>query len=281
MIIPEEERISAALHYAARGWRVFPVHGIRDGRCTCRKPEECESQGKHPCERNWLARATTGPNRIRQWWSQYPDGNIGLLTGAAAGIIVVDVDGDAGRRSWGQLGLDWDLDTLRASTGRGRHFYFQPPSDPVKTRAGVLNGIDVRAERGYIVAPPSDHASGRAYQFLNDGAAIRPVPAALLPVLAGDAPAQNTGPVRGRDDDSDGYLIPEGRRDRKLYEIGCAMRGRGMEKEQILEELMKVNIEKCEVPLNMAQVLKLAASAARWPKGNRMPGNAGMARRNG
>ena len=48
----------AALAYARRGWRVFPLHGIVRGTCTCGHPD-CSSPGKHPLVRRGLYEATT------------------------------------------------------------------------------------------------------------------------------------------------------------------------------------------------------------------------------
>lgn len=63
---------SAALRYAARGWAVFPLHGFRDGRCTCGQAA-CEHPGKHPrtshgCKnaRRKALRRLNRPHRGRQ-----------------------------------------------------------------------------------------------------------------------------------------------------------------------------------------------------------------------
>ena len=68
--------LNAALAYAAMGWRIFPVHGIVDGRCTCGK--SCGRQGKHPCIKRRPLQATTDVNVIRTWWAKWPNANPGL-----------------------------------------------------------------------------------------------------------------------------------------------------------------------------------------------------------
>ncbi len=72
--------LEAALEYAGYGWPVFPVHGIRNDRCTCRK-ESCQSPGKHPLTPNGLKDATTDPTTIRSWWTAHPNANIGIRMG--------------------------------------------------------------------------------------------------------------------------------------------------------------------------------------------------------
>lgn len=83
--------LEAALAYAQRGWRVFPLHGIVRGRCTCGR-RGCSSPGKHPLVRRGLYEATSEQSRIQQWWRQWRCANIGIVTGAESGIVVVDVD---------------------------------------------------------------------------------------------------------------------------------------------------------------------------------------------
>ena len=62
--------IKTALEYAAMGWSILPVHGIKQGKCTCRKPN-CSSPGKHPRTRHGLKDATTDVAIIAQWWSKW------------------------------------------------------------------------------------------------------------------------------------------------------------------------------------------------------------------
>src|SRR5262245_53496866 len=81
--------VNAALDCARRGWRVLPVHTIRDGCCTCNDPA-CKSPAKHPRLSNWPALASTSPETIRRWWAFWKTANVGIATGA--GLLVLDVD---------------------------------------------------------------------------------------------------------------------------------------------------------------------------------------------
>ena len=82
---------ATALEYASRGWPVFPVHVPAGGGCSCGNPG-CEHVGKHPRTQHGLLDATTDEATIRQWWTDWPDANIGFATGAASGIVVLDID---------------------------------------------------------------------------------------------------------------------------------------------------------------------------------------------
>src|SRR4051812_7944614 len=76
----------------ALGLPVFPVHAIDAlRRCSCGR--DCgRNAGKHPRTPNGLLGATLDPSRIRDWWSRWPDANVAVATGDAAGIWVLDVD---------------------------------------------------------------------------------------------------------------------------------------------------------------------------------------------
>jgi hypothetical protein len=79
----------------------------------------------------------------------------------------IDLDGEEGvaalaaARPEGGATLDGPV----ALTGRegGRHLLIAPTG--VGNKAGLLDHVDIRGLGGYIVAPPSFHASGRQYQW--------------------------------------------------------------------------------------------------------------------
>ncbi len=161
--------LRAALSYAERGWAVFPVHApTPEGRCTCQGRSKHCKPGKHPRPRNGLNAATTDPERIRRWWRQWPDANVGIRTGSRSGVVVLDVD----ERHGGQESLAGMQarhgalpKTPTARTGNGQHWYFRCPADaPLRNSAGrIAQGLDLRAENGCVVAPPSIHATGCVY----------------------------------------------------------------------------------------------------------------------
>ena len=163
---------AVARGYARRGWAVFPLHTVEDGRCSCGKPS-CGSPGKHPLADlapHGVLDATTDPMAVAQWWALFPDASIGVATGTSSGVVVLDVDDDAG--GWDSLDRLQDrhgeLTTWAAATGGGGvHLYFHAPAGvSVRSSASaVAPGIDVRGDGGYVVAPPSPHASGEAYRW--------------------------------------------------------------------------------------------------------------------
>jgi len=174
----------AALRYAERGWHVLPCHHVTPTGCSCRRTD-CASPGKHPRTRIGLHEASTDPHQVQSWWDRWPAANIAIRTGQDSNLVVLDVDPDHG-------GID-TLRTLvadhgalptglRARTGSGGwHLYFTHPGGHVPNSVGRLGaGLDIRADSGYVIAPPSNHRSGRTYVFNDEQAPIPHMPAWLL-----------------------------------------------------------------------------------------------------
>jgi hypothetical protein len=161
-----------ALAYAERGWPVLPLWWPAAGRCACGM-SDCDSVGKHPIgdlAPRGLHDATPDPNVVAAWWGTGPRANVGIRTGAESGVVVLDVDGQAGRQAVrGLVAQHGRFDAVWARTGSGGwHAYLGHPGVPVPNSAGrVGEGLDVRGDGGYVVAPPSLHASARRYRWID------------------------------------------------------------------------------------------------------------------
>lgn len=181
-----------ALAYAARGWRVQPLHNIENGHCTCKpspnRPKagtQCPTPGKHPRIKTGRAfeAATTDEIQIRKWWARWPRANIGIATGALTRISVVDVDGEDGARLLASIaqangGMPATLMSKSGRDGFGVHFWFDNSGQPTPSNSG--SHLDIRGDGGNLVAPPSMHVSGRPYAWINPGTAPAPLPVWLL-----------------------------------------------------------------------------------------------------
>ncbi len=201
----------AALAYAKRGWQVLPLWWpVATGACACGLPD-CESVGKHPIPQlapHGVHDASSRRDTVARWWQLVPHANVGIRTGSQSGLVVLDVDGPAGRRALHALVAAHAL--LQASWARtgggGWHAYFAHPGGTVPSSAGRLGDrLDVRGEGGYVVAPPSRHWRGRAYRWIilpDDGPAppggagqLPPVPRWMLE-LSVPASAPGSQPSR-------------------------------------------------------------------------------------
>ncbi len=160
-----------ALAYARSDWPVLPLHAPADGApCDCGRPD-CSSPGKHPRTEHGLKDASTDPEIIRAWWATWPAANVGIRTGGAARLVVLDVDGPEGEESLRKLleGRELPATKTARTGGGGRHLLFRAPAGVEignAVRLLGLEGLDVRGEGGYIVAAPSRHVSGGLYEWL-------------------------------------------------------------------------------------------------------------------
>ncbi len=160
--------LEAALDHASKGHFVFPTHSVLEGSCTCNKPD-CSSPGKHPIITGWQGAATTDPTKIRAWWAQWPWANIGIAMGPSR-LIVLDVDVSEtkdGRITLARLEREYHAlpktYTVRTGSG-GLHYYFAANGTVVKNSVGGLGeGLDIKSDGGYVIAPPSRHISGNCY----------------------------------------------------------------------------------------------------------------------
>ena len=184
--------VEVALRYGQHGWPVLPLHTPTGRGCSCSAPE-CGSPGKHPRTVRGVHEASTDQGRIRGWWARWPHANVGVATGAASGLLVVDVDLPDGPVSLTELEARHGSlpATCEQRTGSGgRQLLFAHPGTPVRNRAGVMPGIDVRGDGGYIVVPPSLHAAGHRYEWTGRTPPAR-APGWLLALLDRSRPSDH------------------------------------------------------------------------------------------
>jgi hypothetical protein len=217
---PSWQLRDAALSYASRGIPVLPLHYPLPHRsdlqaltgdrplgpsapsvsCSCRDPS-CGQVGKHPLGSlvpHGVKDATTNRARVLAWWTRHPQANIGLATGHA--FDVLDVDGPAGEHAIRALAATHGLQSsgpLVRTGGGGWHFYLTPTGLGNVHPQG-LEHVDWRGRGGYVVAPPSRHASGHQYQWATGRNLNTPpgkIPTVLLERLEHRPPQRSTAPI--------------------------------------------------------------------------------------
>ena len=266
------DMLAAALKYAEKlEWPVVPLHTPQpDGTCSCRKAEcvERNGVGKHPRTMNGLDDATTDPEQIRKWWGLWPDANIGVPTGAdGSGLIVVDVDGPAGEEALTRYGPIPPTPTVL--TGKGRHIYFAHPGDGREIRNSGGRGqrklgdlLDSRGDGGYVVVPPSLHASGRRYRWDRENGQtpgeMRPqrLPEPILARLMaedGGAPALDGEPQRAAEIPTLDEFKKGGRNETLTSYVGRLFKS-GLEYREVLDLAWALNKTKGNPPMDRAEV---------------------------
>lgn len=251
---PSEDAIRAAAHaYAARGWSVIPM----------------QPHGKRPLVA-WLEfqQRPAGADEIGAWFRRWPEANVAIVTGHVSGIVVVDVDlRHGGFESLAALEREHGPlpDTVVAVTGGGgRHLYFAHPRASLRNRVGVRPGIDLRAEGGCVVAPPSIHPSGRRYVWEPghdpDARPLAQVPAWLLELLR---PPERRGHALDHWRQLLAEGVDEGERNATLASLTGHLLWHGVDPAVSLELLLGWNRLRCRPPLPDEEVARVVQSIAR------------------
>lgn len=263
------EQLDAALTYAALGWHVLPLHSTDSrGQCSCGKA--CSSAGKHPRTDHGKDDATTDEGTIRTWWGRWPDANVGIVTGAASGLFVVDVDanhadGVDGYEAWREIveacGPQAEQTTIVDTPSGGQHVYYQSNGHRLASTAGKLGpGLDTRGDGGYVVAPGSA-VGGVPYTFAegHDLLRLSPIPDRLVSLVT----RSRTPAAKGQEAAAPaGSAVPEGERHRRLLTMAGSMRRAGFGADAIEAALLKVP---CSPPHDPQDIHRMAVDIAAKP----------------
>lgn len=252
----DDRLVKSALIYADMGFAVFPLIPGR----------------KEPIQEGGFHNATTDAEIIKRWWSEKPSSNIGIATGAkSGGVFVLDIDnhveqgpdGFDSLRRW--EAAEGDLPSTATSiTGSGGNQYLYRSDVPIKSRVGVLKGIDVRGEGGYIVAPPSIHPNGRRYTWdidahLND-----------IGITEADDNVIKLATYRMKDGNSfslPAKAINAGSRNDTIFRLVCSLQSKGLSDRALLAVAHIENEERCKPPLPWKEVEEIVHKVMRYEKG--------------
>jgi len=238
----QKAMLDAALDYAARGWAVIPV-----------------SRSKVPINANGSRGATKDSEQIRAWWSEYPNAQIGIATGAISGIWVVDIDMKNGKngisaleqRFGDQYVLQENTLAQKTPTG-GYHLVYAWDSErEVHNAQDIVEGVDIRGDGGFIVAAPSSFKVGTewiAYQWNENNNAPTQAPDWAWE-LTEKAEAKRSQPV-----DFNKALggIDQGGRDNDLFRIACMLRSREVSQPTAIT-FIEILAERCNPPFDVVE----------------------------
>jgi hypothetical protein len=281
----EASPLAVARTLALLGLVIFPVHTVTEhGQCSCGHAG-CRNAGKHPRTPNGLRDATRELDRISAWWRQWPNANLGVATGTPSGIWVLDIDPEHGGEEslatletvHGELAPTWCVET----GGGGFHLWFRLDGGRLRNSAGRLGpGLDVRANGGYVVVPPSRHRSGVPYRWAAGWHPTRvdltPAPAWLLGLLTDRGPQEMIPPdsvpldrkLGGNHSQPVCGVITEGVRNSALTSLAGAMRRKGAGERAIVAALLVENAERCQPQLAEDEVARIAHSVCRYLPAN-------------
>lgn len=236
-----------ALHYAEMGLAVFPL--------ACRD--------KVPAVVGGCKVATTERTTIERWWDKNPQYNIGIATGnKSSGLVVIDLDVDKNKGIDGYDVLrDWQNkhgklpETWQSITGRGGYHYFYKDAIVHSNRVGLYEGVDIRGEGGYIVAPPSVHPNGNIYEWEQgpEEYEIAQVDNIVNDFLKGEKQRRDS---EHKTNFKVPELIPEGKRVDTIVRLIASLRTKGLDDDAIKAAVRVENEKRCNPPLKEKELEK-------------------------
>jgi hypothetical protein len=246
--------LDSALAYARRGWSVIPLRP-REKRPLIPWAPHQHHRGEEAV--------------IRQWFRRWPAAGVAIVTGAVSSLVVLDVDP--------LHGGDESLETLERAHrplpetievltgGGGRHVYFAHPDGLVPNKVGLVAGIDLRGDGGFVVAPPSVHPSGRRYTWrapgLRDDARPAPMPSWLVDLVQerGYRPGHTLAHWRRLIKEG----VQEGERNNSVASLAGHLFWHGIDPEVTLDLLLCWNATRCQPPLPEDEVARTVESIMR------------------
>jgi hypothetical protein len=208
----------------------------------------------------WQKLASSDEDAIREWWSAYPNANVGIVTGVESGVFGIDVDikNERGDIEFAKLQEKFGEipPTLIAETATGGfHLYFRCTT-PLKNRIGMKPGIDVRAAGGQLVAPPSITPKGQyTWKTPLETTSVADAPQWIIDMIQEG---------RGQEAQAVPEIISEGSRNALLTSLGGTMRRRGFAAVAIEAALLAENNLRCNPPLAIREVRIIANSVSKY-----------------
>ena len=214
---------------------------------------------KAPLTEHGFKDASRNIEQIAGWWEKHPEALVGVPTGSASKILVIDVDPD---------GAEWHASHIANLGGprihhtrRGRHLLYRMPNEPIKNDSlgkKLGDGIDVRADGGYIIYWPA-----HGFDVCDGGPELDELPPAPEWVLEKLREPERTSSAATAPFNGSGR-IPEKHRNASLASLAGTMRRRGMDENAIYAALAETNGSRCDPPLSESDVRRIAKSIASY-----------------
>lgn len=209
---------------------------------------------------NGVHDATSDITQIKQWWFEYPNSNWAMATGKKSGIIVFDIDPRNGgieslRTRVNQYGELPETPTVKTGGG-GFHYYFRYPLLSNIRNGEILDGVDIKTDGGYVLIPGS--ITDGEYQWAKNrdltDIQLAEMPGWILELASNK---------KNNFFDSD-HRVVTGSRNNYLTSIAGSMRRRGLTENSIRAALLEENKTRCEPPLPVDEVDRIANSIANY-----------------
>lgn len=246
-------RLAQALDLAERTIPVFPV--------WIGEPDANGKRQKKPLVA-WGTNHTTNSEQIKAWWRKWPDAAIGVPTGSASGLALLDID--PGGEQWAAENANLLLNAGRIHrTERGKHYLFQHFEGCRNSTSKIAPGVDVRGEGGFMVWWPAGFGQQQGQQALGEIEETGPFPDELKDLVV----KASRNPETTKPDSNPGGTFTEGSRNDALASEAGRLRRVGYSVEEIEGALMAINKCRCNPSLPNDEVATIASSVGRYEPG--------------
>jgi hypothetical protein len=215
--------LEPALKYSSLGYSVIPI-----------KPPAADAEGKDcnkkpPISWKGFQSRKATQQEIKKWDKQYPNARIGIVTGKISNLTTLDCDSQEAREQIEEYLPDSLITPIAKSPRKGNHLDFEyEPTLP--TKAGILPGLDIRNDGGYIICPPSAGLNGSGYEWLPGLALGEVKPAKMPPALLSFLEQQNEAEpqqIKGE------VSFNQGSRDESLFHLALTLAKGGMARKEV------------------------------------------------
>lgn len=234
---------------------------------------------KIPCIAQWQKRYSSETKQVRKWLNRFPGANLGLVTGKASGIYVLDVDPrNNGHLSFAELVRQYGQlpKTVTVITPSGGEHYYFKHREGLRNRTAFLPGLDTRGDGGYAAIPPTTLEDGTYYRF-KEGCSPSDITLAEMPdwlykLVSNPRASPNRKTSVKRKKRFSLAEIPEGQRNDTIFRYVCSLLAKGYQKEDIMEQVLILNEQNCIPPLDTEEIVQIVDGATeRYSKDNVIP----------
>ena len=231
--------LETALNISSLGFPVFP----------------CNLKNKRPLTDHGFKDASEDSQKIKEWWTEYPDALIAMPTGTPSRYSVIDLDPIDGRIAELPDGIapsNLCLDTRR----NGKHHYYKHVDGVKNSASKVSKGVDIRGEGGYVILwNPAEFL-----EFHEQARQLQSFPTDIIP-------PKEEKPLTVDSTGSEGMLFTEGSRNDSLFRFGCSARAQGSTDAEINALLEAANASRCNPPLPASEVQAIIKQVCKHARG--------------
>lgn len=261
MIHDQDARLDYALKYRQLGWSIIPVDSRKKGGAPFSWAPYQESRPT--------------PQQLKKWLDMYPQHGLAVVCGEVSDLIVLDLDrhGESDGVHVAETLYGWEPTGPVVKTGGGglHAYYRHPGGGPVRNRTGagsIAPGVELKADGGFVYAPPSIHVTGTPYEWLFapfDGVEIPRAPEWLMSEIEGAV----TPPLQKPDEDGEDEItrllqegVSEGERNDAATRIAGRYLAMGVDRAAVLGILKSFNM-RCSPPLPVKELESVVTSIAK------------------